>query len=151
MEYEWNSTIFGLKMMMKSGLEIIFLKSHHVQSLFQKINFSLDIFWNFSGQSTVPSLRCSLHHNIDSVGEICDMKHFFPSLNMWYLYYFAAKFHQCRLPEAVSCRSAGQTPAARLHHPNSFVDLRPVLQGKNKSIIGLVLTKKSLLVAHTTW
>ena len=31
----------------------------------------------FSGQSTVPPLRCSFHHNIDSVGEICDIKHFF--------------------------------------------------------------------------
>ena len=37
MKYGLNSIIFGLKMMMKSGLEKIFLKSQDAKSLFQKI------------------------------------------------------------------------------------------------------------------
>ena len=40
MEYGWNSVIFGLKMMLKSGQEKIFLKFHHAQSLFQKFFFT---------------------------------------------------------------------------------------------------------------
>ena len=39
MEYVYKINIFGLKMMMKSGLEKIFLKFLHVQSLFQKVFF----------------------------------------------------------------------------------------------------------------
>ena len=35
MEYVSKIIIFGLKMMVKSGLEKIFLKSLHAQSLFQ--------------------------------------------------------------------------------------------------------------------
>ena len=37
MEYVYKINIFGLKMMVKSGLEKIFLKSLCVQSLFRKI------------------------------------------------------------------------------------------------------------------
>jgi hypothetical protein len=37
MEYVPEINIFGLKMMVKSGLEKIFLKSLHAQSLFRKI------------------------------------------------------------------------------------------------------------------
>jgi hypothetical protein len=40
MEYGYNYTIFGQNMMMKSGLEKIFLKSHSVQRLFQDIFFT---------------------------------------------------------------------------------------------------------------
>ena len=39
MEYVYKSNIFGLKMMMKSDLEKIFLKFLHAQSLFQKVFF----------------------------------------------------------------------------------------------------------------
>ena len=37
MEYVSEINIFGLKMMVKSGLEKIFLKSLHAQSLFRKL------------------------------------------------------------------------------------------------------------------
>ena len=40
MEYVYKINIFGLKMMVKSGLEKIFLKFLHAQSLFQKIFFT---------------------------------------------------------------------------------------------------------------
>ena len=39
MVYGWNFSISGLKMMVKSGLEKIFLKFLHAQSLFGKIIF----------------------------------------------------------------------------------------------------------------
>ena len=39
MEYVYKINIFGLKMMVKSGLEKIFMKSLHAQSLFRKIFF----------------------------------------------------------------------------------------------------------------
>ena len=38
MEYGWNFSIFGLKMMMKSDLEKIFLKFLHVQAIFYFMN-----------------------------------------------------------------------------------------------------------------
>ena len=34
MEYGWNFTIFGLKMMVKSGLEKIFLEFLHAEAIF---------------------------------------------------------------------------------------------------------------------
>ena len=40
MEYVSNINIFGLKMMMKSGLEKIFLKFLHAHGLFIKIRFT---------------------------------------------------------------------------------------------------------------
>ena len=36
-EYVYKTNIFSQKMMMKSGLEKIFLKFLHAQSLFQKV------------------------------------------------------------------------------------------------------------------
>ena len=40
MEYVSKINTFGLKMMVKSGLENIFLRSLHAQSLFRKILFT---------------------------------------------------------------------------------------------------------------
>ena len=40
MEYVPEINIFGLKMMVKSGIEKIFMKSLSAQSLFQKILFN---------------------------------------------------------------------------------------------------------------
>ena len=37
MEYGWNFSISGLKMMVKSGLEKIFLKLLHAQAIFYQI------------------------------------------------------------------------------------------------------------------
>jgi hypothetical protein len=42
MEYVPKINIFGLKMMVKSGLEKIFLKSLHARRLFRKIFFTLE-------------------------------------------------------------------------------------------------------------
>ena len=39
MEYGWNFSISGLKMMVKSGLEKIFLKFLHVQAIFYYIEW----------------------------------------------------------------------------------------------------------------
>ena len=41
MEYGWNFSISGLKMMVKSGLEKIYLKFLHAQRLFQTNSFTL--------------------------------------------------------------------------------------------------------------
>ena len=38
MEYGWNFSISGLKMMLKSGLEKIFLKFLHAQAIFRLID-----------------------------------------------------------------------------------------------------------------
>ena len=43
-----NSTIFGLKMVMKSGLEKMFLKSHHAQSPFSEFFFYFIERWIFA-------------------------------------------------------------------------------------------------------
>jgi hypothetical protein len=40
MEYVYKINIFGLKMMVKSGLEKVFLKFLHAQNHFQKIFFT---------------------------------------------------------------------------------------------------------------
>ena len=40
MEYVSKINIFGLEMMVESGLEKIFVKSLHAQSLFQKLFFT---------------------------------------------------------------------------------------------------------------
>ena len=38
MEYGWNFSISGLKMMVKSGLEKLFLKFPHAQDIFYYLN-----------------------------------------------------------------------------------------------------------------
>ena len=52
MEYGPEISIFGLKLMMKSGLEKIFLKFLHAQRLFQKVFFITE----FALLSTNPPL-----------------------------------------------------------------------------------------------
>ena len=49
MEYGWNFSIFGLKMMVKSGLEKIFLKFLHVLTM-SFLLLKLDQKYKFLGQ-----------------------------------------------------------------------------------------------------
>ena len=46
MEYGWNFSISGLKMMVKSGLEELFVKFLHALAIFYYLNEFLES-WNF--------------------------------------------------------------------------------------------------------
>ena len=48
MEYGWNFSISGLKMMVKSGLQKIFLKFLHSQAIFYEMNLThrKEEFWS---------------------------------------------------------------------------------------------------------